>query len=469
MRWRKSLPARVALVTTGLLAIVLLTVTGAAYFITARLVQQGVDRAMIAAVPVSAGNSEEIIDRARHFQEGRPEERRMRVLSVDGSVSLGDRSQPVSESGVATAIRGGIAFISMSPVNGVMQIRTGPAWWQALTPREGEVRVMYARLRGRDPTILELASPIGMVSEVLPQLLWRILAVAALGTVVSGLITWRMSDRTYRPLRSVIAIADSITTETLSHRVPGDWQDQTLDHLCGVLNAMIGRLQQAFDAQGRFVAAAAHELRGPLSAMRTNLEVRLRRVRTPEEYQEALRVALTETERLTALSEHLLILARYERGLGLALQADLSLAPLLQRVAEEVRRGTGGAVEVDAPADLTLEADSIALERLVANLTRNAIQAGGAPVRIAAAAVADGGVQITVSDRGRGIPAEAIPHLFEPFYRVDPARSREGGTGLGLAIVKTVVDAHDGCIEVTSAPGEGSTFRVWLPRVQRAL
>jgi len=104
---------------------------------------------------------------------------------------------------------------------------------------------------------------------------------------------------------------------------------------------------------------------------------------------------------------------------------------------------------------------------MVANLVRNGLQAGGEPVVVTAAPDGDG-VVITVTDRGRGIDPADLPHIFEPFYRADPARRREEGTGLGLAIVKSVVDAHGGRISVSSEPGSGAAFTVWLPRQPRA-
>lgn len=282
------------------------------------------------------------------------------------------------------------------------------------------------------------------------------------GILLAGLITWRMTGETYRPLRAITGIADSVTTKTLSTRVPESWQDQTLDRLAEVLNAMMARLEEAFETQGRFVASAAHELRGPLAAMRAELEVTLRRERPPEEYAQALAGALEETERLTALAERLLILARYERGVSLTMEPDLRLAPLLERVGDEVRSATGQDVRVAVPADLTATGDVIALERMVANLARNGIEAGGAPVEIEGGR-GEGEVWIAVRDHGPGVPAEKVPLLFEPFYRADPARGREAGVGLGLAIVKTVVEAHKGRIEVEAAPGGGARFVVRLP------
>ena len=471
-RWRESLPARVATATTGLLALVLIIVTFAFYLNTALLVRQGLDRALAAALPLTAGNLGEVREHAERMGEDRPPDGRggnkqLRVIDPDGSVRMGNPDLPVDAAAVAQAMRTGKAYTYFSGGPGNWYVRTGPEWWLAMTPRQEDMRVMYARWGRRDeaPMVLELIAPVGDAGEVLPALLWRILLLAVGGVAVCGVIIWRMAGETYRPLRAVIAIADSITMNTLSTRIPDQWGDRTLRRLGNVLNEMVGRLQEAFETQGRFVAAAAHELRGPLAAMRAQLEIRLRRERSPSEYKEALAVALTETIRLSALAEHLLILARFEHGAGMAVQQDVALRPLLDLAAEEAHRVTGAEVLVEAPDDLLLDADPVAVERVVSNLIRNGVNAGGAPIRVTAAAQGDQ-VRITVADQGRGIPPEALPNLFEPFWRGDPARGRESGTGLGLAIVKTAVEAHRGRVSVQSEPGKGSTFTVWLPRRQ---
>lgn len=311
--------------------------------------------------------------------------------------------------------------------------------------------------------VLELATPVEQAAAVLPTLLLRTLLIAALGIMLCGFVVWRMAGELYRPLHAVAAIADQITMNTLAKRIPDEWGDRTLTRLCRVLNEMVGRLQEAFETQGRFVANAAHELRGPLAAMRTQLEVHLRRKRTPDEYEEALLVTLEETKRLSNLAEHLLILARYEHGAGLLLEQDVSLTPLLQHAASEIRRSTGAEVTVTTPESLVLDADPVALERAIGNLIGNGVQAGGGTVRVDAHQYGES-VRIAVTDSGRGMTPEEIPHLFEPFWRGDPARTRGGGAGLGLAIVKTVVEAHNGQIEVRSEPGQGSVFTLILPQ-----
>jgi signal transduction histidine kinase len=466
MKLRESLPARVALTTGGLLALILLVVTATSYSLTALMLRQGVDAAMVAALPTAIGVAGEALDDPHQGERDDHDHRRVPVLDPSGRVLSVGADLPVDPVAVEVARRDGQAFLSVVLTDRRWELRQGPAWWQALTPRPNEMRVMYA-LGGRreDPVVLQLATPLGTVSQVLPALLVRLLLLTALAVGLSGFIVWRMAGETYRPLRSVIETADDIAAHTLSTRIPDVWHDSTLRRLVRVLNAMVGRLQEAFETQGRFVAAAAHELRGPLAAMRAELEVTLRRDRPPAEYKAALAGALEETSRLSALSEHLLTLARYERGAGLAMERDLAVAPLLERAAEEARRSTGGEVVVSAPNDLRLDCDPLAMERLVSNLAKNGVQAGGSPVTITAEALADGLV-ISVRDRGPGIPPGMEARLFEPFYRADQARSRDGGTGLGLAIVKTVVEAHHGQITVESQPGQGAAFRVFLPRRQ---
>lgn len=465
MIWRKSLPARVAIATAGLLSLVLLLLSTSAYTLTAWLLRQGVDTALMTSLPMQSRELPELLARAREFERRDPGARLVQVVDYDGQPEggRGGGVLPIDPAALEQVRRERVAFSSVARVNGQLTVRTGPHWWQAMTPARDEIRVIYLPTGNRrEGRVLLVGMPIGMAGQVLPQVLQGMLALSALGIGLSALISWRMAGETYRPLRQIMDIAGSVTTKTLSVRIPDGWQDQTLHRLTSVLNEMIARLQGSFEAQGRFVASAAHELRGPLAAMRAELEVTMRRKRSPEEYEQALAGALEETQRLTTLAEHLLILARFERGASLTKEPDLPLAPLLERVGAEVRRSTGQAVAVSAPDDLVVAADPIALERMVANLARNGVEAGGAPVEISAGR-GQGEVWISVRDHGPGIDPETVPLLFEPFYRADPARRRDAGVGLGLAIVKTVADAHGGRVEVDRPEGGGARFVVHLP------
>jgi signal transduction histidine kinase len=469
MSLRESLPARVALTTAGLLVLVMLIIAGAAYTVTALSLRQAVDATLATALDAVSGGRQAAVREAERLDEEESDHRRLQILDGTGQVQYGPASLPVDPLAVAKAQREGYVYQSLVQHDDRWLLRTDPDWWQALTPQSHEMRVIYARGgTAAEPLVLQMAAPLGEAGHVLPELLRWLIALGAGGTALAVLIAWLMARELYRPLGAITATASDVSTQTLSLRVPDLWHDRTLRRLIGVLNAMIARLQAAFDAQGRFVAAAAHELRGPLGAMKAELEVALRRQRSPEEYREALEGALAETNRLSGVAEHLLMLARYERGAAFAMEENLPLAPLLERTAEEVRRSAGGEVLVEAPADLVADGDPLALERAVTNLARNAVQAGGSPVTVTAEGRPDG-VWLHVADHGPGIPREALPHIFEPFYRADPARGRDGGTGLGLAIVKTVVEAHRGRVEVESSPGVGTTFHVWLPRHQREI
>jgi signal transduction histidine kinase len=469
MLWRKSLPARVALATAGLLTVLLLLLTLSAYALTAVLLRQGVDAALRTAVPLQ-GPLAEMMARANEFRGRDPGARIVQVLPADAGLE-GGGELPVDPRALDAVRRERIAFSSVAPgPDGRLQVREEPGWWQALFPVSREIRVAYLQIGQRGSAgVMMVGMPLGPSGEVLPQVFMGMMALSAVGIVLAGLITWRMVGETYKPLRRITAIADSVTTKTLAVRIPDIWQDLTLHRLTTVLNEMVARLQEAFEVQGRFVASAAHELRGPLAAMRAELEVTLRRPRPAEEYREALEGALEETDRLTALAEHLLILARYERGVSLQVDEGLALAPLLHRVAGEIRRSLGAEVAVTVPGDVTVAGDPIALERVVANLARNGIEAGGAPVEMAVGKGAGGGwVWIAVRDHGPGVAPESVPMLFEPFYRADSARRRDAGVGLGLAIVKAIVDAHGGRIEVEQAEGGGARFVVHLPERQQA-
>ena len=248
--------------------------------------------------------------------------------------------------------------------------------------------------------------------------------------------------------------------------------DRELEELAEVLNETFARLEAAFERQTRFTADASHELRTPLAVVRGQAELALSRPRGPEEYRAALGSCLRASERMAALVDGLLVLARADAG-----KLDVGHTPVdFQQVVEEtidLLRPLAETKRLRLETDLhpaIVLGDSSRLTQVVTNLVSNAIQYNrpDGSVRVGLSAE-DGRVELTIEDTGAGIASEDCPHLFERFYRVDKARSRaRGGYGLGLAICKSVVEAHGGTIGFRTELGRGSVFWVRLPERARA-
>jgi heavy metal sensor kinase len=235
--------------------------------------------------------------------------------------------------------------------------------------------------------------------------------------------------------------------------------------LAQAFNTMMDRIQKVVDAQRRFVADAAHEIQTPLTVLKGNLEVAFRKPRKAAEYREVLVGNLREVERLINLSRSLITLAKLAGNEDVPQMRPLALEPVVDALVDELRPSAE-----DRRVRLRLESrpvppilgDETQIKRLLINLLSNALRhtpAGGAvTVSLDRAGEA---VRLAVCDDGDGIAAQHLPHLFERFYRVDSARSRDaGGTGLGLAIVKEIVEVHHARIEVESDVGKGSRFIV---------
>ncbi len=252
------------------------------------------------------------------------------------------------------------------------------------------------------------------------------------------------------------------------HRLTASADTDELSRLISVLNSMLGRIDAAFDNQRRFLADAGHEIKTPLTILRGDVEVALRRERSSAEYQAILGQTLEDLKGVSALAEDLITLARSDSG-GLEPRlGELPVDRLLNRVADRyasLARQAGIELDVRGGDGLLVRGDPGLLERAVTNLVDNAIKYGGGRVTLSAVRL-DGRLRITVADDGPGIPSEERPHLFERFYRGETGRRAARGSGLGLAIVQAIVDAHGGSVEFESEPGRGTSVSLLLPQEQ---
>jgi signal transduction histidine kinase len=287
-------------------------------------------------------------------------------------------------------------------------------------------------------------------------------AVALLVTVVGGYL---VAAAALRPVEEMRARAAAITPATRGQRLPVPQARDELARLAATLNDMLARLETAFEHERRFVADASHELRTPLAMLRTELELALRRPRSNDELEHALRSAAEETERLTQLAEDLLLIARSDQGKLPVRPAPADALEILHAVAD--RHAAAAAVRARSIAvaddfDASLEVDRARLEQALGNLVANALAYGAGTVELALR-LRDDDVEFHVLDEGAGFESEFIPRAFDRFSRADEARG-SGGTGLGLAIVELIADAHGGSAGLANRDGGGADVWLSLPR-----
>jgi heavy metal sensor kinase len=333
----------------------------------------------------------------------------------------------------------------------------------------GRQRIAEGRVRlGDQDFTLTLMSPLEGVDRERRRLLMALVLAVPVALVLSGGVSYLLARKAMAPVARLRTLAREITADRLDRRLEVANPDDELGGLATTINEMIGRLERSFAEIRRFTADASHELRTPLAALRAEAEVALARPSVAPEQQALLGSILEECERLTRLTDQLLTLAREDAGIGpTLLREDVDLTALVTAVAETMRPlAVTRAIHLHVGSPpARVRGDAARLRQVFYNLVDNAIkytpEGGTVEVRVetlGTTAVA------TVRDTGIGIPAEHLPHLFERFYRVDKARTREqGGTGLGLSIARSIVLAHGGHIKLESTPGQGTTARVELP------
>ena len=323
--------------------------------------------------------------------------------------------------------------------------------------------------------IVQVGIPLQRAQQTLThylQSLFVLIPVALALAATGGALTARAA---LARLDTISRTARRISAEDLDERLLRDGTGDELDHLAETLNEMLARLDAAFAEIRRFSADAAHELRTPLTALRGGLEVALRTERTAPQYRAVLTSSLEDVERLIRLAEDLLLLSRSTAGAGTK-TSSVDLEPLVLDVVDTALRlavGTGVTVRMadalpgSTGAPLTVTGDGMALRRALLNLVENALKytprGGTVEVSLARGDGSSPTAVIAVRDTGPGIPAADLERIFEPFVRLDAARTREtGGAGLGLTIARSLVAAHNGTLTVHTSP-TGSTFTIQLP------
>lgn len=336
--------------------------------------------------------------------------------------------------------------------------------------RRRPLRMITARVvQPQQAYTVEVAMPLGEFQEALDQLDWILMVLMPLGILAAAIGGYWISRRALAPVDSITSTARLITAQELGRRLDVPATGDELQRLSETVNAMLDRLEASFRETSRFTADASHELRTPISLIRTAAEIALRSERPAHEYRCALENILYEAERMSSLVQDLLTLVRADAGVDGAQRTPLDLRLLIADMSDSL-------AELCAPYKLefrldlgertaSVAGDRAALSRLVFILMDNAVHYTPPPGQVSLSLRCNGRTAvIDVTDTGIGIGAEEMPHVFDRFYRADRARSRDSvGSGLGLSIAKWIAERHGGSIGIKSAPGLGCRVRVELP------
>ena len=444
----RSVRVRLALWNVGILALVLVLFGAAVAFLVQATVSASVDRQLNRAGEhllrgLEGGEPQHSL---RWFRPGRA--RTPRLADLEGHVlEPAGVTQLWDPEAFRTAAAGTPGFSSVMEADEPFRILSLPV-------RSGQ------QVTG----VVQLAYPLTDLRRLIQELVRTLLALVPLALIMAGLGGLFLTNRALRPVALIEQVAREISAHDLSRRIDLAGSDE-FTRLAATINDMVGRLENAFEMERRFVADASHELRTPLATVKGSTTLMLAEPRSVEEYQQALVVADRAADRMNRIVEDLLFLASSDSG-----QMDLELEPTpiadIMTYASDMMNGIEAPpIEIDIPnRSVMVRGDVEYLVRVFLNLLTNAAQHTPPSGRVVMSAVVEGdSVVARVVDTGEGIAPEHLKRLGERFYRVDKSRSRtHGGTGLGLAICRSILQAHGGSMEVESVLGHGTTVTVRL-------
>jgi two-component system OmpR family sensor kinase len=464
-----SIRLRLTLWYVVLLAIILVIFSGVLYAVLAFSLFNEVDRTL----ETRAAEVQNGVDAALQIQSD------IRILLARGRVVLLPAAETFSTPGVyvQVMIEGSVVSRSQNlgelelsiPPSVLDRVNQGDSIFTNSTVAQVPLRMYVAPLRTRDQIVgaIVVAESTQPVADTLRRLA-TLLAFGVIGSLVVAAIVGALLARSaLAPIDRMTQSAHGIAhAGDLTRRIEQPKTQDEVGRLAATFNEMLARIEELFRSQQRFLADVSHELRSPLTAIRGNLDLLRRGAFENDQEREASLAAIdAESARMQRMVQDLLLLAQADAGVEIRKQ-PVELDTLLLDVYRQARvMTTSVKVSLGSEDQAQVLGDPDRLKQLFINLVDNAIKytPSGGEVTLSLERDTEW-VRVSVADTGAGIPEQDLPKIFDRFYRVDRARSREkGGTGLGLSIVKWIVDAHHGKIDVKSKLGKGTTFTVWLP------
>lgn len=326
---------------------------------------------------------------------------------------------------------------------------------------------------GRQAGVVQMST----LTQPLDDSLFRqvgIFAVLSFAALVIGLFVFLPVIRlTLKPLSRIVHMMGDINAGSLDKRLPIDKKQAEIESLGISINQMLERIETSFQAEKeakerirQFVSDASHELRTPLTSIHGFIEILMRgAAEKPEQKEKALRSMYAESVRANKLIEDILFLAKIDRVPSFEMEKGALGAVILEMEAQLKLLARNRKLEFFVDQQIKAVFDKDKMKQVILNLFYNAVQDTDEETGVITVSLQkDGGIMLMIADNGTGIAPEHVPHLFDRFYRAETSRSRKyGGTGLGLAITKTIIDSHNGTIEVKSEQGKGSVFIIRLP------
>lgn len=354
-----------------------------------------------------------------------------------------------------------IAFDPEGPAIEVIRVHE-LAVGEAAADDEGPFVVAIRRLdQGRGWKTVLVAGSLGDAGEALDAVIPLLAAGVPVLLALVGGLTWIMTGRALQPVERMRAEAHDISASALDKRVPVPNSKDEIHRLAVTINEMLQRLEASAVRQRRFVSDSSHELKSPLAALRTILDV-AERDREPVS-SEVLTDLQAEVHRLERLVEDLLYLAAFDEGRPLRPLVEVNLDEIVRDEIASVNRSRKLMIDSSGLSPVQSLGDRHQLSRLVRNLLENAVHFANSGIWIAAEEV-DGSAILTVSDDGPGVPLADRSRVFERFVRLDESRNRQsGGAGLGLAVAAAIASAHGGDLGIIESLHGGASFRVRLP------
>jgi two-component system OmpR family sensor kinase len=462
-RFVGSTRGRLTLIQIAALSIAV-TIAGAALYATLSVSQEGESDGVLAlqARGIKAGLVE--TEGRLTFQGGEMPGETEGGVAVDAAV--------VGEKGVIvqTATHS-LADSSLGDIAGQVRNTPGGELWIDVKDVNGVPRRVFAEMLplNRDPMAVLVVSRSVRELQATLRLILVLLVVLSLVVVgLGGILAHWLAGRVLTPVRTIAGLARTLSERDLHRRVDTKVPDDELGELVATFNGMLARLEASFESLRRFTADASHELRAPLTLIRTELEVALTRARSPDDYIHTLQTLQAEVENLARTADQLLLLARADAGALTPARERIDVADFVHELAARWQATAAQRrvqLAVSAPDSGTVLADAGLTRRVLDNLLDNALRYAPALSEVTIRAQhSDGEWAFEVADQGPGVPPELRPTIFERFSRADSARSRRSrGAGLGLALGAAIAQAQGGTLELVPGTATGARFRLRLP------